>query len=213
MSGATTPRTSSRARREEEEKRRLESTIYTGRDYISPIDLTTQRGWPLTGPSSPPSLRQRGGGGAGAELAPPADEDLTPRAPLQPTSGRGGPSSARGVPLADRANNNAATTTRKQPPPPITNGIFTCDLSSSEESLVARRAKYGGASGAEADAGSHAAHCPATRRATNASGGAADADFACYCHTPGAQRADVWRSNHQEMHTIGYGRLLEEEIC
>lgn len=79
---------------------------------------------------------------------------------------------------------------------------------------MARRAKYGGASGASADAASHAAHCPAARtRATRPGAGGADADYACYCHTPGMQRADVWRSNHQEMHTIGYGRVLEEEIC
>ncbi|GMT05106.1 hypothetical protein PENTCL1PPCAC_27280, partial [Pristionchus entomophagus] len=195
MSGTATPRTSSRARKEEEMARRLGSTIYTGRDYVSPIDLTTERGWPLTGPSSPPSLRR--------EMAPMADDDLTPRAPIQPTSGRGLTS--------DRANNN---TPRKQPPPPITNGIFTCDLSSSEESLVARRAKYGGASGAEADAASHAAHCPAARRLPRQDGaGGFDGDIVCYCHTPGVQRADVWRSNHQEMHNIGYSRVVEEEIC
>ncbi|GMR31680.1 hypothetical protein PMAYCL1PPCAC_01875 [Pristionchus mayeri] len=198
-SGATTPnRASSRARREEEAAKRATSSIYTGRDYVSPIDMTTQRGWPLVGPSSPPSLRR------GETPTPAADADLTPRAPLQPTSGRGSG--------ADRVNNNT-TTPRKQPPPPIVNGIFTCDLSSSEESLVARRAKFGGASGAEADSASHASHCPAARRARETGAGGADADFACYCHTPGAQRADVWRSNHQEMDNIGYGRLLEEEIC
>ncbi|GMT31748.1 hypothetical protein PFISCL1PPCAC_23045, partial [Pristionchus fissidentatus] len=195
-SGATTPRASSRAKRErerEEEMVRRLGSIYTGRDYVSPIDLTTQRAWPLVGQSSPPSMRR--------ETAAGADEDLTPRAPVQTLSGRGAGATS------DRANNN-----RKQMPP-IQNGIFVCDLSSSEESLVARRAKFGGASGAEADAATHAAHCPAARKERSDGAGGADADFFCYCHAPDAQRADVWRSNHEEMHKIGYGRVLEEEIC